>query len=196
MNAKQTISETQKSILMTAAHRAGKIELPETLKGSARNMVLNSLEKRALIVPHDDTWKMSLAGYDAINLPHPKSERMNAPVPKPEVQVSEPKPQKVDATTAVKTIKHRENSKQATVIEMLKRECGATNSEICKETGWQTHTVRGMMAGTLGKKLGLVILSDKEKGQERVYYIPTPEELAEMEMAIKAAEKKAAEQNV
>ena len=39
--------------------------------------------------------------------------------------------------------------------------------------GWQAHTVRGALAGALKKKLGLTLVSEKVKGAERVYRIPT-----------------------
>jgi hypothetical protein len=38
-------------------------------------------------------------------------------------------------------------------------------------TGWQSHTVRGAMAGALKKRLGLTIASDKVEGRGRVYRI-------------------------
>lgn len=64
-------------------------------------------------------------------------------------------------------------TKQATLIELLKRPDGASLSEMVQATGWQQHTVRGAMAGALKKKLGLNIVSDKTNGQERKYRITT-----------------------
>jgi len=63
----------------------------------------------------------------------------------------------------------RDNSKQATVIAMLKRPEGATVAQICASTGWQSHTVRGTFAGAFKKKLGLTITSEKHPGSERIY---------------------------
>lgn len=65
----------------------------------------------------------------------------------------------------------RDNTKQATVIAMLKRSEGATITQICEATGWQSHTVRGAFAGALKKKLGLNITSDKPDAGERIYRI-------------------------
>jgi hypothetical protein len=53
-------------------------------------------------------------------------------------------------------------SKQDEVIAMLRRPEGATVDEVAKTTGWQRHTVRGVLSGTLKKKLGLTIASAKE----------------------------------
>jgi predicted ArsR family transcriptional regulator len=70
-----------------------------------------------------------------------------------------------------KTRGTRADSKQAKLIEMLKRSDGATIDEIVKKFEWQPHTVRGAIAGALKKKLGLVVQSDKIEGRGRVYRI-------------------------
>lgn len=85
---------------------------------------------------------------------------------------SKPKPARKRATTAKsKTPRARAGSKQAMLIEMLKRPDGATIEEIVKELEWQPHTVRGAIAGALKKKLGLVVQSEKVDGRGRVYRI-------------------------
>ena len=38
-------------------------------------------------------------------------------------------------------------------------------------TDWQAHSVRGFISGTLGKKMGLAVLSEKGQEGERVYSI-------------------------
>jgi len=63
------------------------------------------------------------------------------------------------------------DSKQAKVIEMLKRDEGVTLSQIIEATGWQPHTVRGAISGALKKKLGLTIVSQKLDSGERLYRI-------------------------
>jgi len=65
----------------------------------------------------------------------------------------------------------REGSKKAEVIDLMKRKSGATLAEIMKQTGWQAHTVRGFVSGTLIKKLGLKIESFRTEGKERTYRI-------------------------
>ena len=51
----------------------------------------------------------------------------------------------------------RAGTKQARMIEMLKRPEGATVEQIAAATGWQHHTVRGAISGALKKKLGLTV---------------------------------------
>ena len=62
------------------------------------------------------------------------------------------------------------DSKQARVIEMLRRRQGASIAVIRKATGWQPHSVRGFFAGVVRKRLGLTLVSEKT-GTERVYRI-------------------------
>jgi transglutaminase/protease-like cytokinesis protein 3 len=64
----------------------------------------------------------------------------------------------------------RQGSKKAQVLEMMRRPDGAGLKEIMEATGWQPHTVRGFMAGTL-KKMGLKVESFK-RGDERSYRLP------------------------
>lgn len=59
-------------------------------------------------------------------------------------------------------------SKITAVENLLLRESGTTIPEMCEATGWQRHTVRGAMAGTL-KKRGLIITSDKIDGVRRYH---------------------------
>ena len=75
-------------------------------------------------------------------------------------------PKKATVTSERKT---RDGTKQAMMIELLKRPGGATLAEIVEATGWQAHTVRGAMAGALKKKLGLTVISEKDEVRGRVY---------------------------
>jgi hypothetical protein len=54
-------------------------------------------------------------------------------------------------------------------VAIVKRSGGATLKHIMKATGWQAHSVRGFLSGTLGKKMGLKIESSKTNDGERVY---------------------------
>ena len=65
----------------------------------------------------------------------------------------------------------REGSKTAEILDLLKRSGGATLAEIMKATGWQAHSVRGFISGTLRKKLGLPVSSAKGEDGERSYSI-------------------------
>ena len=55
---------------------------------------------------------------------------------------------------------------------MLRAPGGATIAEMVAVTGWQSHTVRGAIAGALKNKLGLAVVSAKVEGRGRVYSLP------------------------
>jgi len=65
----------------------------------------------------------------------------------------------------------REGSKTAKVLDLLKRAGGVTAKELIKATGWQPHSVRGFLSGTVGKKMGLAVTSTKGENGERTYSV-------------------------
>ncbi len=65
----------------------------------------------------------------------------------------------------------RQGTKQALLIDRLKRKKGATIGDAVKATGWQPHSVRGAISGTLKKKLGLTVSSELIGSRGRVYRI-------------------------
>ena len=67
--------------------------------------------------------------------------------------------------------KTREGSKHDLIPSLLRRKQGATLAELQKVSGWQAHSVRGFLSGTVKKRLGLNLQSDKEKDGERHYSV-------------------------
>jgi hypothetical protein len=63
----------------------------------------------------------------------------------------------------------RSGNMTAKILEMLKRPGGASARELLKATGWQPHSLRGFLSGTVGKKMGLALTSTKGEGGERAY---------------------------
>lgn len=61
-------------------------------------------------------------------------------------------------------------SKQSQVITLLRGDSGASMPQLMTLTGWQSHTVRGMLSGSLRKRLGLNVRCQREGGA-RVYRI-------------------------
>ena len=69
----------------------------------------------------------------------------------------------------------RRGTKQAILIEMLRRPNGTTIEQMSAKTGWQAHSVRGAISGTLKKKLGLMVTSEKPGDGPRRYRISAPQ---------------------
>lgn len=86
-------------------------------------------------------------------------------------------PAKGKATKQAKAPKEAKPGKQAAttksaqVLALLQRKGGATVQEIMAATEWQPHTVRGFLAGTVRKKLGLTVTSTKDEAGKRTYVI-------------------------
>jgi Protein of unknown function (DUF3489) len=73
-------------------------------------------------------------------------------------------------TRAQKSATESRTNKKAEVIALMKRAKGATLDEIMELTGWQKHTIRGLVS-ILGSKGGEKIESSKNAAGERSYHI-------------------------
>jgi hypothetical protein len=91
---------------------------------------------------------------------------------------------KAAAPSAKATSSGRPNpdSKQDRVVALLQQPRGATLDVLVNVTGWQKHSVRGFLAGTVRKKLRLPLISEKIDGI-RTYRIAASR-------AVKAASKR------
>ena len=80
-------------------------------------------------------------------------------------------PSKKAPKSAKKAAGARDGSKAAKILELLQRPGGATSKELQKASGWQPHSVRGFLSGTVGKKMGLTVVSTKAEDGERSYSV-------------------------
>lgn len=182
-----TLTPTQHFVLAYAIefHDGKIVKFPESVRGGAQKKVLKGLLDRALITTDGTDWFVAAEGYDALGKarPSPMTEDAAEPIDidtdpavLPPAVASNPAIE-ADVAAAEATFskpaparRTRDSSKQATVIAMLSRPEGATIAQICEATGWQAHTVRGTFAGTLKKKLGLTITSEKAAEGDRIYH--------------------------
>ena len=182
------LSDTQAIILSAAAQREDRIALPlpESLRGGAAAKVVGAMLAKGFLQEVDadmrkgePVWRetgdghgvmlvATDAGLAAIGIepedanPAPAGATTEEPAPDT--------PTETEAAPKART--PREGTKQATLIAMLRAPDGATIEEIMAATGWQSHTVRGAMAGALKKKLGLEVTSEKVEDRGRVYSLP------------------------
>lgn len=144
------LTPTQITILTAAAKRPdGNIEpLPDNINAGIKPRVIQGLLTRDLIIANENCHAIAPLGYQAIGL--------------------EPEPKTTNAEARANL---REGTKQARMIALLQSPEGASIEDICQETGWQKHTVRGVFSNTLKKRLGLTLTSYKNEGQPRHYRI-------------------------
>ena len=95
----------------------------------------------------------------------PTSAAKKSPAKKPVAPKLLPRTQTVSVAPATPPA-----SKQSQLISLLRSAPGATLAQMMTLTGWQAHTVRGMLSGSLRKRLGLNVQSQVEE-DARVYRI-------------------------
>jgi Protein of unknown function (DUF3489) len=64
-------------------------------------------------------------------------------------------------------------TKQERMLTLLSQPEGASIEEMMQATGWQQHSVRGFLAGTVKRKLGFSLTSSKPDDGVRRYCIET-----------------------
>ena len=187
------LTDTQRVILSAASQRTDRLALPlpKSLKGGAVIKVIKPLIEKGLLEEvdanrklGDPVWRetgdghgvtliVTDAGLEAIGVEPDtapqvatRGEDTDAAATTPAEASSPPAP-----ATAPRERKMREGTKQALVIAMLRRPEGATIAEIVEATGWLQHTARGVLAGSLKKKLGLANDTEKHESRGRFYKI-------------------------
>ena len=173
------LTETQTTILTAGAQRPENIALPlpKGLAGAAAKMAVTKMIEHGWLQEvdanlrrgeplwretgdgHGTTLVVTNAGLLAIGI--------EPVVVKTVVAIHEDAAE----TPVTKLPTPRAGTKQAMLIALLQAPDGATMEEIVAATGWLAHTARGAMSGALGKKLGLVVTSEKDAARGRVYRI-------------------------
>ena len=166
------LSDAQAVILSAACAREDGAVFPVTasLKGGAVGNVCKSLLKRGLIEETPASDQTTVWRHHEER--GPMTLRATA-LAYATLGVSDDPERTQPATDAApQPARRRSGTKQEALIAMLRAEGGATIEEIMAATGWQSHTVRGAMAGALKRKLGLDVTSEKVENRGRVYKLP------------------------
>jgi hypothetical protein len=156
--------------------------LPKGLVGGARQNVLRGLLARKLIEeqtasPCDPVWRttrenvdltlvLSEAGAAAIGRPRPnETQVLEEPGSKESTTDAPPLLETVPAKTP------RPGSKLALLVDALRRPEGATTNDLMRATGWQPHSIRGVLSGQIKKNLGYAVVAERGASGETVYRI-------------------------
>ena len=171
------LTDTQSLILSAASQRADNLAmpLPKGLHGAAAKKVVTMMIERGWLEEvdanvrkdeplwretgdgHGTTLVVTSAGLLAIGVEPVVVKTMAAIC----THAAQP--------LASKPPTPRAGTKQAQIIALLQRPQGASVAEIVGATGWQAHSVHGMISGALKKKLGLPITSEKVDGRGTVH---------------------------
>lgn len=73
---------------------------------------------------------------------------------------------------------NRKPTKANAILDLLKSKNGASIDDMTKATGWQSHSVRGFLSGTVKKRMGLTVENEPDKDGVRRYRIPSTEPAA------------------
>jgi DNA-binding MarR family transcriptional regulator len=191
------LTDTQLVILSAAAQRQDGtvLPLPRSLKvnKAAATTVLKSLLKKGLVAERpaaadEAHWRKTRdggrtalviadTGLQAISVEvNRKTSKQSHSTKLPSKQRSrraERKPSGAKPNGRTSSAVAQPGTKQALLIDLLKRKKGVTIEKIVEATGWQPHSVRGAISGTLKKKLGLMVTSEKSNDGPRRYRIVT-----------------------
>ena len=126
------LTDTQTTVIKAAAQSNGRItEFPPNVRGGARAKIVNALVTRGLAAPDGIGHALTEAGYEAAG------------------------------EKRIKPSRARGGTKNAAILDLLRRPEGATLAQLVEATGWQPHSVRGTLS-ILGKKVD--ICSEKADG--------------------------------
>ena len=153
------LTPTQQAVLEHAhQHGNGKISWTRlNINGGARQKIIGAMLRKKLITGVGHDYFIAAGGYEVLGLPRRK------PITERELDAV------IASADRAAMPRFRAGTKQAAMVDLLKRPEGATIAQICAATQWLPHTVRGAMAGTLSKRLGLAITSTKDTDGPRVY---------------------------
>lgn len=93
--------------------------------------------------------------------------------------MSNPEPIECHRASAIQSVSDGRGQLRAscrqTMIELMRRPGGASAAELGAAVGWQVHSVRGFIAGTLKKRPGASVVTDRSSGATRYYLVQAEE---------------------
>lgn len=187
------LTDTQLVILSAAAKRedGNLLPLPRSLKvdkasatGALKSIFKSGLAAERVTAEAAQAWReekdgshlaliITPAGLEAIGVAPETGGPSRAAKPNAakKKRHSSEKGRPTDPAAASTAGKVRPGTKLAALVELLGRKQGGTLGEAIEATGWQAHSVRGAISGTLKKRLGLTVTSEVVTGRGRTYRI-------------------------
>ncbi len=166
---------------------------PERVVITSKGMAVIGVETEGNEAPASANTGRTAAGTDrAAGAPAPATQANVAATPaksgrtrrEAKAAPAAGEPKAAASATPIAKPTPRAGTKQALMIDLLKRPEGATVEQIAAATAWQHHTIRGAISGALKKKLGFTVESTRArevgpnktgaKESSRVYRIVEP----------------------
>jgi hypothetical protein len=165
------LNDTQRQLLeAAAANEDGFIDIRTDGKGTAKALIKKGL---LIATPQDGAEGRCLITTEGRAAVRSDVAKAEAETPKntgrKKVTQDAPAPEPVSAPAKL--------NKTELMVQLLTRPEGASIASLSEATGWLPHSVRGFMAGTLKKKLGMGVTSEKVGGV-RVYRASATQEAA------------------
>jgi hypothetical protein len=188
------LTDTQTLVLSRAATRPGNLALPLLmgLSGAAAKMAVTKMIERGWLEEveanlrrgeplwretgdgHGTTLIATEAGLEAIGIEPIVANTVTGLRKAKQATEAQAGPVASGAAEAPKPITIRTGTKQAQIIALLQRPEGASIAEITAATGWMAHSARGLISGSLKKKLGLDVTVATAAGRGRIYHVSPP----------------------
>ena len=189
------LTDTQLAMLSAATQRAdGAVGLPENLKSAAAQKAASRLLREGLVeevlAGRDlPAWRrdqsdqpvallITTLGKETIGVTEegavaaaPAADEGGKPSAKTRSRRKPSEANRSGRKANTNVAARRSGTKQAQVLAMLRRPKGATVATIMAATGWQQHSVRGFLAGTVRRKLALPLITEQAEGGVRRYRI-------------------------
>ncbi len=169
----QKINARQIAVLDHAARRTDGqlLPLPDgmQLKGGGLAAMLRALERRCLAKRSaDDAWMITKTGRAAV-AGQGRAEVDESKDRNEASQAAKPEPDEGDTGS---TPLFRPGTRQAQLLDLLRRGEGACIDEMVQFTGWQPHSVRAVLTGF--RKRGIEVSRSKEGNGVSVYRATLP----------------------
>lgn len=157
------LNRTEAGLLQAAAADGGRLTRPAAMKPATYARLLGRFLRDGLVFAPpeaDGPHRLTPAGYRAVGLAPPKPPR----AAKVNAAACAAAPAVIDGAAA--------SSKKAQVLELLRREQGATLAELIAATGWLPHTTRAALSRI--RTGGQALLKAARPDAATAYRIPTP----------------------
>ena len=169
------LTDTQLVLLNAAANRDDGclLPVPDTIraKGAALERSLAALLKADLIsdVPASKGQPVWKTAEDSRPITLVLTDAGRAALETGTSEAPQAKPAERQAQRQAKPSPRSPSTRSDTILSLLSGKVGASLEELQAATGWQAHSVRGFLSGTVRRKMGLELISEPDNTGTRRY---------------------------